>query len=499
MSIKEVVLSDPADSSEQAEKVLTMTRQQLEEIVEERTRELKQSNQLLAHTLNSISEMLFALDRDWRIIFWNSAAEQISGKKRCEVMGKNIWEVFNQSIGSDFYHQFYQAMEENKLISIEAYSKMYGIWLESRANPTPNGLIVFVKDISQYKQAEQELRLTSEHFRKAFDANPLSMAIISVKEGKVLKANEMFGVSTKYENDVRNPGFTDHIFWEKASDREEIVERIRREQIVKNLSANFLTKTGEVRNFLISAVSISWRGQEAILTISNDITELQRYQQELLQMDRLKLIGVTAAGIAHEIRNPLTTVKGFLQLFREREAYLRDREHIDLMIEELDRANTIIKEFLSLAKNKPGNLRWQDLNECIIKFMPLLEADAAKNDVYIRLDLKPLPKVLIDQDEMRQLILNLVQNAIDAMPHGGTITIQTYLERDEVVLSVQDQGAGISQDVIDKIGIPFFTTKNFGTGLGLAICYNIAYRSHARIEFNTSPEGTTFMVIFPGS
>lgn len=498
MSIKEVKISNGADTGGEAGKQITLTGQQLEEMIEERTRELKQRNRLLAHTLNSISEMLFALDRDWRITFWNSAAEQTTGKMRDEVMGKNFWEVFHQSIGSDFYHQFHQAMQENKIISIEAFSKMYGIWVESRANPTPQGLLVFMKDISKYKQIQQDLTLINDQFSKAFDTIPLSLAIISFKSGKVLKANDMFGVGTNYGDEVKEPGFTDSVFWDKQSDRQELIERIKKEQMIRNVQVNVRSRTGELKTFLVSAVFIYWQGEEAALVISNDITDFQRYQQELLHMDRLKLIGVTSAGIAHEIRNPLTTVKGFLQLFREREAYLRDREHIDLMIEELDRANTIIKEFLSLAKNKPGDLRWQDLNECIIKYMPLLEADAVKNDIYLKVELDHIPSLLIDQDEMRQLILNLVQNAIDAMPHGGTITIQTYLDGDEVVLSVQDQGSGISPDVIDKIGIPFFTTKNFGTGLGLATCYNIAYRNNAHIEFATSPEGTVFKVIFSG-
>jgi len=117
-------------------------------------------------------------------------------------------------------------------------------------------------------------------------------------------------------------------------------------------------------------------------------------------------------------------------------------------------------------------------------------------DKSIVLDLSEIPDLLLDEKEIRQLILNLVRNGLEAMQAGGTVYISTYLKEEQVVLSVQDEGNGIDQDLLDKIGTPFVTTKDNGTGLGLAICYSIVARHEASIHPYTSPTGSTFVISF---
>jgi signal transduction histidine kinase len=216
----------------------------------------------------------------------------------------------------------------------------------------------------------------------------------------------------------------------------------------------------------------------------------------MARLDRLNLVGKMAAIIAHEIRNPLTTVKGFLQLLKDKDRYAQDREYMDLMIDELDRANSIITEFLSLAKDRAIELKKQSLNQKIRTIYPLLQADALKQGKSIKLELGDIPYVSIDKNEIHQLIHNLVRNGLEAMPPGGPLTIETFQEDDSVVLTVKDQGKGIAPENLEKIGTPFFTTKDSGTGLGLAVCYSIAARHNARIGVETGTEGTTFFVRF---
>jgi len=166
------------------------------------------------------------------------------------------------------------------------------------------------------------------------------------------------------------------------------------------------------------------------------------------------------------------------------------------MIGELDRANAIITEFLSLARNKAADLKERDLNSIIESLFPLIQADALIAEKNIEKDLVELPVLLLDEKEIRQLILNLVRNGLEAMAAGGKLTIRTALIGEEAVLAIQDEGAGIEGEVLDKIGAPFFTTKDTGTGLGLAVCYSIANRHKAEINVETSPAGTTFYVRF---
>ncbi|MDI6711039.1 MAG: MEDS domain-containing protein [Thermoanaerobacterales bacterium] len=212
--------------------------------------------------------------------------------------------------------------------------------------------------------------------------------------------------------------------------------------------------------------------------------------------DRLDLIARMAAGIAHEIRNPMTSIKGFLQLLQEKEDLQRYNNYFSLVIEEVERANSIIREFLSLARDKNTFLRQENINTILLRLLPLLQADALKENKRIALDLGEVPEVLLNSKDMRQVILNLSRNGLDAMPPGGTLTVRTYANDHEAVLEVQDEGTGISPDNLERIGTPFFSTKEQGTGLGLATCYRIMEKHNAIMDFRTGPTGTTFYIRF---
>lgn len=230
-----------------------------------------------------------------------------------------------------------------------------------------------------------------------------------------------------------------------------------------------------------------------------DITkrkDAERYEQELARLDRLNIVGELAASIGHEIRNPMTSVRGFLQMLRGKEDCRPYQDYYDLMIEELDRANTIISDYLNMAKNKSSELNPGYLNAIIESLYPMIQADAQYKDEQVILDLDNPPMVFIDEKEIRQLILNLTRNGLEAMSPGGTIIIGTRTEQDQAILFIKDEGPGIDQQLLNRLGTPFLTTKENGTGLGLTVCYGIAARHNAKIEVDTGPKGTTFWVRF---
>jgi signal transduction histidine kinase len=233
-----------------------------------------------------------------------------------------------------------------------------------------------------------------------------------------------------------------------------------------------------------------------MLSLKEEMARRKQMEKEMGRLDRLNLIGEMAAGLGHEIRNPMTTIRGFLQIIAEKEKYVQEREFFDLMISELDRANSIITEFLSLAKNKAVDLKEHSLNVIIESLYPLLQAEAMITEKNIEKQLGEIPFLLLDEKEIRQLILNLVRNGLEAMPTGGKLIIRTLMDGGEAVLAVQDEGAGIEDEVLGKIGTPFFTTKDSGTGLGLAVCHSIAARHKAVINLETTPRGTTFYIRF---
>jgi len=263
------------------------------------------------------------------------------------------------------------------------------------------------------------------------------------------------------------------------------------------MEISWCKKGGEQRLGLHSAEGIELNGVLCILSVLTDITDLRQVEVEMTRLDRLNLVGEMAASIGHEIRNPMTIVRGYLQLLQEKKEFINEIEYFALMIEELDRANSIITEFLSLAKNKIVEMIPRNLNSIISKTLPLIQAQALRKDHNLKLELQHLPDLLLDEKEVRQLILNLVNNGMEAMLSTGEIAIRTFIENEKAVLAVKDQGQGIDRELLNKLGTPFFTTKDQGTGLGLAVCYRIASRHDAKIDIETSSTGTTFYIRFP--
>jgi len=256
---------------------------------------------------------------------------------------------------------------------------------------------------------------------------------------------------------------------------------------------------GKKLNLIINAGRFDDEDDESIIgcvVTLTDITSQRQLDVEMARIDRFNLIGEMAVGIGHEIRNPLTTVRGYLQLFQRNSKYADHREQFTTMIEELDRANLIITEFISLAKDKRVELKPGNLNDIIHALFPLLQAGAFHLGHEIQTDIGDIPTICYDDKEMRQLILNIVRNGLEAMPSKGVITIKTYATNDHLILEIRDTGTGVLSSVLDKLGTPFVTTKDNGIGLGLPICYRIAERHNAKIEIETSPIGTAVIVKF---
>ena len=228
-----------------------------------------------------------------------------------------------------------------------------------------------------------------------------------------------------------------------------------------------------------------------------DITSRKISESEIARLDRLNLVGQLASGIAHEIRNPLSVVHGYLQLLGEKPAYVDRKSTFDLMISELDRANAIITEFLSLAQIKQTELKFKNLNEILNNLYPLLEADALNQNKQICFVQGDIPNLKLNGKEISQMVLNLVRNGLESMEERGALNILSYVEDNRVVLEIEDQGCGIPKENLNKLGTPFFTTKDYGTGLGLATSYKIAESHNAKISVNTSSSGTTFRIHFP--
>ena len=348
------------------------------------------------------------------------------------------------------------------------------------------------EEIARREKVEEQLRKLS----RAIEQGP-SIVVITDTLGKIEYVNQKFTLVTGYQpkeaigrniSEIEeNPTDQYEKFWATIDSGQEW----RGELLKKKRNGDYYWESASICPF---------RNTEGIIThflrVSEDVTEAKRIEKEMARLDRLSLVGEMAAGMGHEIRNPMTSVRGFLQLLSAKKECLIYNDYFALMIDELDRANSIITEYLSMAKNKAIVLEIKSLTSILGTIQPLISADANKSENKVVFILQEMPALLLDEKEIRQLILNLVHNGLEAMLPGGTLTIRTYTEGTAAVLAVQDQGSGIKPEVLEKIGTPFFTTKDTGTGLGLAVCYSIAARHNASLKVETGPDGTTFYVRF---
>lgn len=340
-----------------------------------------------------------------------------------------------------------------------------------------------------------EHKCTKEHFRKIFSRSPNLMSIRQLNSGTIVDVNQAWLEGMGYCRDDLST-LAEQPFYSADESADSHDGMLELKDKLHNLKVSYRTKSGAARYGFLSTELLTTRGEQLMLSVVTDVTEFVNLQKEMTRLDRLNLVGEMAASIGHEIRNPMTAVRGFLQLLAHEEGSA-NKEYYDLMISELDRANGIISVFLNLAGNKSVELECRPINDIIEAIFPLIKAEALRCDKNLSLDLGEVGRVLLDDAEIRQLIMNLCRNGLEAMPMGGTLYINTRQQDDEVILLVRDQGPGINKDLMDKIGTPFLTTKPEGTGLGLPVCFSIAHRHQARIEIETGTRGTSIFVKFP--
>ncbi|WP_411348913.1 ATP-binding protein [Paenibacillus sp. WLX2291] len=231
--------------------------------------------------------------------------------------------------------------------------------------------------------------------------------------------------------------------------------------------------------------------------VGQDVTEVERLRNELSHVEQLSLVGKMAASITHEIRNPMAVVRGFLQLMHEKSPSSLDHYYM-IVLDELDRANSIINDFLSLAQNRIVEKEPFSLHAIIEELLPLLWADAnLRGQTITFIPGQDIPLLELNSKEIKQLVLNLARNGMEAMEDKGELTIETEVTDAEVIMHIRDTGPGIAPDKMDKLFEPFYTTKTKGTGLGLSLCLSIVERHNGRITvYSAEGRGTTFSVIF---
>lgn len=289
-----------------------------------------------------------------------------------------------------------------------------------------------------------------------------------------------------------------------AGDWSYIIDYLKKNIEIKD--CEFIINNDKKEHFIIDThlLKNDYNETYGTIIVFKNITHIKQIELRLARSEKLKAIGELAAGTAHEIRNPLTTVRGFVQIISNKINKMGINEfnsHVQLVLHEIDRVNKIISSFLNLAKPQKKKVELLNLNDLLNDVMFLLENEALRKEINISLIIdEAIPPIKGDRDELEQVFLNIVNNAFQAMPAHSCFTIKAFMSNDmsNVIIDFIDTGEGIPEELLSKIFDPFFSTKPEGTGLGLAISNRIINDHHGELKVHSRVgEGTTFTIVLP--
>ena len=383
-------------------------------------------------------------------------------------------------------------------------------WIEWRSRPRGDLIYAVARDISERKQTENALQESEDKFRMTFDFSPDAVNINRLDDGLYVDINQGFTRITGFtREDVRGKTSLEIDIWQEAADRQRLVQGLRENGYVENLEAQFRRKDGSLVTGLMSARVISLKGIPHIISISRDITERKKHEDEQLKIEKLESLGILAGGIAHDFNNILTGVMGNISFAK----VLLDAAHkaykpLAEAEKAAARAGELAHQLLTFARGgepikkvvSPRHL----VNEAL-SF--ILHGSNVKGTIDIP---DSIHAFKADEGQISRVLQNIIINAIQAMPGGGILTVAA---RNEVLtennplslppgsyirLTFADQGCGISNDILKRIFDPYFTTKSAGIGLGLSSVHSIVSRhgGHIGVE-SVIGKGTTFTIHLP--
>ncbi|MCD7035444.1 PAS domain S-box protein [Metabacillus sp. GX 13764] len=357
--------------------------------------------------------------------------------------------------------------------------------------------LIVVIDISSRKKFQKILQKSRERYQKLIQNSIDTIAVIHQYNWVFMNES---GVNLFHANDYPELLGKSIFYFMMEEDQQQtkcVLDRILSgKSEVEEIKQSWKTFAGTVIYTEAVCIPTTFFGEPAVQMILRDISDRKTTEELMLRSEKLSVAGQLAAGIAHEIRNPLTAIKGFLQLMQPPK---ETNPYYSIVFSELNRIELILSELLLLAKPQESVFSRTSIKTLIQDVVTLLETQANLRSISILQNHEASGlQINCDQNQLKQVFINLIKNAIDAMPEGGQILISTNADREKLTIQVRDKGKGIPPEVLKRMGEPFFTTKEKGTGLGLMITYNIIENHNGSIQAESKPgEGTVFTIALP--
>ncbi len=485
---------------------------------------LQKSKGKLQLYLEMSPDAIYINDFEGILLYGNKAAERITGYSREELVGKSFYEAgllppeylskvahaasLNEAGKPTGPDEFELIRKDGSLVYVEVSTYLMGKGDEAE-------VIGIARDITERKRAEEALRESEHNYRVLFESMIDGMVVIDAETMKIVLANQntakIYGFDSVKE--LLDINLLDYLH---PDDRDRAVRIMMEDMFEKDLRQvndfRTFTKDGSEKWISVVGSKIEYRGRMAGLASFRDITEQKKAEEEKRRMEqqlqltgRLAAVGELAAGVAHELNNPLAAIQAFAQLLDSRddldELTMSD---VGTIYKEAQRASRITGNLLSFARRYTPDRSLVSINEVIEKSLELHAYRMRVNNIEVVKELDPeLPMTMADFNQLQQVFVNIITNADQAMTeaHGyGKFLIKTQKAGEMIRVSFSDNGSGISEDNLKRVFDPFFTTKDVGkgTGLGLSICYGIVQEHGGHLYARSKPdEGATFVVEIP--
>ncbi|MDG5786184.1 PAS domain S-box protein [Evansella sp. AB-P1] len=472
---------------------------------------LKESEESFRSLFDYHPDMIYSMDLYGNYTSVNPSFESILGYNQSEIIHKNIsfrHITAQESIAEAEYHfsqvvkgkvQRYESLSFNKN-GKKLYFDVTNIPII--VDNTIVGLYGIARNITEKKQAEMKFQYTKNQLESFYENNVDSIVIYNCS-GNLIKVNEAFERTFGWkEAEVIGIKYYDIPIIPEG--RKEIVKRntklVKKGEKIKRIETTRLKKDGTVLHVDISGFPIhndegnliSWA------VIIRDITDSKIAEEAIRNSEKLSVAGQLAAGIAHEIRNPMTAIKGFIQLMRGGNKAKPD--YLDIITSEIDRIELIISELLILAKPQEVVYKQANIVSILSEIKVLLETQAILNNVEI-IDQFEGSNIYVycEMNQIKQVCINFIKNSIEAMPQGGKLFLHMKkVERNKVRIQFIDQGCGIPKNILHKLGEPFYTTKEKGTGLGFMVSKKIIEDHGGTLQVESKENvGTKIEVYLP--